>query len=181
MSGAGYALGLHCGITFAGIKAASLFWLKDEDSGNINYYRACFAKKRFRFIVVKRAQGKKLYYVFNEEKLEDILADGENRLFLASLGYNCCNIESVLRRLKARLSATGDFPHEVGLFLGYPLDDVKGFIADAKGGENIGGYWKVYSRPQEKARLFARYDDCTRCICRKLESGTPIEQIFKVV
>ncbi|MCD8040533.1 MAG: DUF3793 family protein [Clostridia bacterium] len=173
-----YALGYHCGITFAGIKAASLFWLKEDDS--INYYRACFAKKNFRFIVLKRERGKKLYYVFNEQKLKGILNGGENREFLYSLGYSYSDVWSALRELKSRFAKNNGFPHEVGLFLGYPLEDVKGFIYDAKGGKNIGGWWKVYSRPQEKAKLFARYKDCTQSICSKIQSGTPIVKLFKV-
>ncbi len=181
MGGVNYMLGYHCGITFAGLKAASLFWLKDEESSNINYYRTCFAKKKFRFMVIKRGQGKKLFYVFQHDKLEEILFNEDNRKFLYSIVYNYSNIGAALKQLKTRLQSEGEFPHEIGLFLGYPLEDVKGFMSDAKGGKNIGGLWKVYSMPDEKAKLFARYNDCTQSICSKLKGGVQIEQLFKVV
>lgn len=37
-------------------------------------------------------------------------------------------LEQLLERLSGRISASEDFPHEIGLFLGYPVDDVTGFI-----------------------------------------------------
>lgn len=64
VSETGYCLGLHCGITFAGLKPASLFWLKDGQDKDMVYYRRCFAKKDFRFIAVKRSAGRNLFYVF---------------------------------------------------------------------------------------------------------------------
>ena len=55
MSETGYCLGVHCGITFAGLKPASLFWLKDGQDGDIVYYRSRFAKRDFRFLAVRRS------------------------------------------------------------------------------------------------------------------------------
>lgn len=39
---------------------------------------------------------------------------------------------------------TKDFPHEIGLFLGYPLEDVQGFIENRAEGYKCVGCWKVY-------------------------------------
>ena len=181
MSDTGYALGVNCGITFAGLKPASLFWLKDEQCEQLAYYRKCFAKRRFRFMAVKRAEGRRLFYVFNQSRLEELLFEEKNRRFLNARGYEYQNIGGALRELKRRLEEGDCFPHEVGLFLGYPLEDVRGFMENASGGMCLEcGYWKVYGRHQEKVRLFERYRKCSRCICDKLSSGMPIEEIFKL-
>ena len=87
MSETGYCLGVHCGITFAGLKPASLFWLKDGQDGDIVYYRSRFAKRDFRFLAVRRSAGKKLYYVFHRGRLDKILFNAENRRFLRGRGY----------------------------------------------------------------------------------------------
>lgn len=53
------------------------------------------------------------------------------------------------------MEGEGEFPHEIGLFLGYPLCDVRGFIEDARGGVCLGcGYWKVYGEVEEREKLF---------------------------
>ena len=54
------------------------------------------------------------------------------------------------KRISAIWTAGGDFPHEIGLLLGYPPEDVSGFIEN--GGKNFlcSGYWKVYKGRQEQ-------------------------------
>ncbi len=179
MSGTGYALGVNCGITFAGLKPASLFWLGDDNGRDIARYKYLLAKKDFYFMAVKRAEGKKLFYVFHRGRLKKILFNAENRAFLSSRGYKYSDFGGALRELKARMEGGCDFPHEVGLFLGYPLHDVRGFISDARGGVCLGcGYWKVYAEEEECEKLFRRFERCSRCICGKMQSGTPLEDIF---
>ena len=46
---------------------------------------------------------------------------------------------------------SGEFPHEVGLFLSYPPEDVKGFIDHRANDFKCAGLWKVYG-DEEKAR-----------------------------
>lgn len=148
MSHTGYALGVNCGITFAGLKPASLFWLRDEQCTDMPYYRRLFGKRDFRFITVRSVRGRKLYYVFNRKMLQSVLSDPNIGKFLRSRGYSDTSLGGALGELRRRLEGEGDFPHEVGLFLGYPLEDVEGFIRDARGGICLScGYWKVYGCP----------------------------------
>lgn len=50
----------------------------------------------------------------------------------------------MLTRLAQRMEAVGDFPHEVGFFLGYPAEDVVGFIRNKGQNFKFCGRWKVY-------------------------------------
>lgn len=181
MSKTGYALALYCGITFAGLKPASLFWLKDEHGEDIAYYTALFSVRGFRFVTLKRAEGRRLLYVFHRDRLEKLLADLENYELLASLGYCDLSLRGALLKLKTRIASGKKFPHEVGVFLGYPSEDVRGFIKDVRGGRCLDcGYWKVYGCEKSRARLFERYNRCSRCIMSKLEQGRPLERIFNL-
>ena len=63
--------------------------------------------------------------------------------------------------LAGRLSASDGFPHEIGVFLGYPLADVKGFIENRGANYLCSGLWKVYCDEQEAQRTFQRYRKCT--------------------
>ncbi len=54
------------------------------------------------------------------------------------------------------------FPHEIGLFLGYPVEDVVSFIASA-GAQSVSvGQWKVYhnnDRAQKQFEVMKRWED----------------------
>ena len=72
-----------------------------------------------------------------------------------------------------------EFPHEIGVFLGYPLDDVKGFIRHKGRDYTFCGCWKCYGDPQAARRRFERYHRCTAVLRRRYAEGTPITQLIE--
>ena len=90
--------------------------------------------------------------------------------FLAQLGYREFGVVDCIERLKNRFGAGGEFPHEIGLFLGYPLADVIGFIENAGRNCKCNGYWKVYSDECEAARLFAKFRHCKNIYAKLFDS-----------
>ena len=46
------------------------------------------------------------------------------------------------------------FPHEIGVLLGYPAEDVKGFVVNEGKNYLYSGYWKVYGDLSEAKQLF---------------------------
>lgn len=69
---------------------------------------------------------------------------------------------------------SGEFPHEVGLFLSYPPEDVKGFIAHRANDFKCAGLWKVYGNEEKARSLFAKYKmhgDLLRTLAKRLEAG----------
>ena len=87
--------------------------------------------------------------------LEDDLSDPLSRKLLSKCGYPPGNANACLAHLIARLRAEGEFPHEVGLFLGYPPADVDGFM-HRKDSYKLCGLWKVYDDVEGAIRQFAR-------------------------
>ena len=71
------------------------------------------------------------------------------------------NAERCIRTLIARLHENADFPHEIGLFLGYPPEDVDGFIRNGARCAKCVGPWKVYGDEQAARCKFAQYRKCT--------------------
>ncbi len=65
----------------------------------------------------------------------------------------------------------GAFPHEIGLFLGYPSEDVLGFIRNRAGNSKMTGAWKVYGDKEKAERIFEKYRKCTRCYLRRLKKA----------
>lgn len=70
-----------------------------------------------------------------------------------------------------------EFPHEIGLFLSYPPEDVKGFINHRAGGFKCAGLWKVYGDEEKARSLFEKYKKCTEIYCALWQSGLKLEQL----
>ena len=72
---------------------------------------------------------------------------------------------------------SGEFPHEVGLFLSYPPEDVKGFIDNHAANFKCAGVWKVYGDEQRARQTFEKYKKCTQIYCDLWRSGSGLEQL----
>lgn len=138
----------HCAPTLAGLKCASLFNYFHEgerivrkELGEINNL---LNKKGVNVEVLEWRDKSALVYVYRTAMLKkELMQPGVSDL-LQNYGYDNCKIDFCLGYLKRRLLSCSCFPHEIGIFLGYPLEDVKGFIEN--GGRNCQscGVWKVY-------------------------------------
>jgi hypothetical protein len=101
--------------------------------------------------------------------LEKYLTNKNNIVFLNSLGYQeAVSLEEKLSLLKSRFAFA--CPHEVGIFLGFPVEDVKGFIDNKGKNYLLARYWKVYLNRQRAELLFKIYDqarvDAARAVIR---------------
>ena len=73
------------------------------------------------------------------------------------------------------------FPHEIGLFLGYPPEDVQGFIDHRAMDFKCAGLWKVYGDQQRAQALFDRFRRCTQRYCALWQTGLRLEQLAVAV
>lgn len=174
------SVGSLCGTALAGIKPSCMAVcdLDKEERGELylEMLREQFKEIGIRFEVLKVCESKLVYLVFREKVLKKHLLEPVNRTFLDEYGYDAQSLEDCLVRLRQRMSQE-DFPHEVGVFLGYPPEDVNGFIRDPNGCL-FSGLWKVYAEPEKKRELFARYKKCTACILKRMSMGLSLRQIF---
>ena len=90
-------------------------------------------------------------------------------------------VSAVWRGLSAASAKAKEFPHEVGLFLSYPPEDVKGFIDHRAGGFKCTGLWKVYGDEEKARSLFEKYRKCTEIYCTLWQSGSKLEQLAVAV
>jgi len=180
MSEIEYALCVNCGVTLAGIKPASLFNIKSGLAKNLRSYKRVFSTRGVELKFIKLNGDRLLLYAYKRSALEKLLFEKENREFLRGRGYEYGTVDEALKILIGKLRFEKQFPHEIGVFLGYALEDVKGFISSPTDGVYFTGYWKVYAHAAEKALTFARYKFCTAVLERKLKSGETLERIFKI-
>ena len=77
----------------------------------------------------------------------------------------------------SRLKDSDEFPHEIGLFLGYPPGDVHGFIENKPDACKCVGIWKVYGDKEKARQTFARYRKCTDVYTRLWSEGKSPERL----
>ncbi|MGN0642432.1 MAG: DUF3793 family protein [Huintestinicola sp.] len=114
-------------------------------------------------------QKSDLMYVYSEKLLSKRLVDNAVRSVLAEYGYaENLSLEEYLDRLSKRIGDSENFPHEIGIFLGYPVEDVVGFIENKGDNFKLCGAWKVYGSVENAKRIFSNYDKCRIFLCNKL-------------
>ena len=98
-------------------------------------------------------------------------------LYLKSLGYSCRSVKPDLEILKSHLQHQ-QFPHEIGLFLGYDYEDVIGFTQHQGQDYLYKGYWKVYHEVEQKKQLFHTYSECRKQYLKQYKEGIPLGELF---
>ena len=71
----------------------------------------------------------------------------------------------------------GKFPHEIGLFLSYPPEDVLGFILNKACNHKCIGCWKVYGDEQAAKTSFEGTKNAAKFIPNSGSRGNPSEQL----
>ena len=116
-----------------------------------------------------RTPGRVLVLFYNRVRLTAALVNGDNQAFLMSYGYSPeMTLPVALLRLKGRMEE--GFPHEIGIFLGYPIEDVLGYIENNGKEYLLCRYWKVYKNPGRAQKLFNSYDRARIKILNSLPS-----------
>ena len=101
--------------------------------------------------------GRALLYLYRPQALCRDLGDDLACRLLRQAGYPCGSCGRCVARLVQRLRTEEEFPHEVGLFLSYPPEDVQGFIDHRAMDFKCAGLWKVYGDQQRAQALFDRF------------------------
>ena len=114
-----------------------------------------------------------LIYVYRPKRLEKDLNHPDALCFLKQCGYqNGCALDLV-QQLQEKLCESQDFPHEIGLFLGYPFEDVQGFIQNRGCNCRLCGYWKVYANECEKSACLKSIAIAVMSIAGNGQKGCP--------
>lgn len=175
-----HIVGCHAALTLLGIKPGSLISFKKSDFDDFDFllssYRKRFARKGILLCVLSENEEYAHIFFYRKPMLEEVLKKENAWKILLSLGYPQ-NILLSIAYLKRKYCINGVFPHEIGLFLGYPPEDVRGFIENKGRNFLICGYWKVYANEQETREVFDNYASRTREFCDKLSKGASIFEL----
>lgn len=175
----------HCSPTLARIKTGNLinccFNCIEELKTQIENVNSVLNLKGVYMRLLRTTFNKALIYVYRPDKLMNDLMDNDVRNLLRENGYFVFDVENCINKLSSRLCECEGFPHEIGLFLGYPLNDVKGFVENNGKNFKLAGYWKVYSDEYKAKEIFKKYKKCTNIYCKKLSEGLSIQRLTVAV
>lgn len=171
--------------TLAGIKTGSLFPVqvekRDEFIMQIRMINACLVPKGARLLPLRISENRALLYLYRPALLDRDLKDTLARRILSEKNYPVESSCRCIRELARRLNEDTDFPHEVGLFLGYPSEDVDGFIRNCAQCAKCVGTWKVYGDMERAKRKFRQYKKCTRLYCERFQQHNSLEKLVVAV
>lgn len=167
----------HCAPTLANLKTGSLFVcpITDRPSffSSLRSLNELLVPKGLRALPLRIREHSALVYLYRPSRLKKDLEDPAAIKILQDHGYSCYG--KCLPKLIERVRASEEFPHEIGLFLGYPPEDVQGFLDHRPC--KCSGCWKVYGDENKAKKTFDLYKKCERVYCQQLARGIDIERL----
>ena len=174
-----------CAPTLAGIKTGSMFSCDYADPDalrdDMRRMNRLLRPKGLRILPLRYRNGTALLYVYRPDQLRHDVDCPAAREILRRSGYENKGCEECVCVLKRKLQSGEAFPHEVGLFLSYPPEDVRGFIENHARNYKLIGYWKVYGDETSARSTFDRYKKVTDCYCRSLKAGMSLPELVVAV
>ena len=171
----------NCAPTLAGLKSANLFRYRYRDADTVlaelSEVNRLLNERGVYVEALCWEPNAVLVYAYRRSHLERELQGEQAREILSRYGYPMGELEGSLAFLKKRLKGYTCFPHEIGIFLGYPPEDVKGFIENRGKNCQYCGLWKVYGNAQERRKLFCKLQKCSEVYLRVFAEGRELTQM----
>ena len=172
----------HCAPTFAGLKTGNLFRISYADlevlREELRRLNGILKKKGLRAVPVRMTAEFALVYLYRPDFLKRDLGCEEAARLLTSLGYEPQSVNRSVAFLARMMREKEAFPHEVGLFLGYPPEDVLGFMKSSREGVKCVGCWKVYGDEARARAAFWRFQRCREVFEENVQRGRKLEALI---
>lgn len=160
---------LQCAPFLAGLKISNLLTIQRE---SLEALKNLLFREGIAFCILLITENRAVLLVYERKKLENYVFSGEAWPFMCRAGYRGMSMSEILDCFKTRYRAFmvngSQFPHEMGILLGYPIEDVAGFVEHK--GENClySGYWKVYGNVEAKKHLFRMFEQAQEKLLQRI-------------
>ncbi len=171
---------VQCAPLITGLKVSNLLIIAPEEMMAL---KRMLEGSRYTMFPLVMTSGRMVVLVYDEVALVKYLKGRRVREFLHKSGYRMENLDAVLRFFRQRyrefVRMEKGFPHEMGVFLGYPIEDVLGFIENKGQDALVSGYWKVYKNASGKKKLFEQFRYAENYLLGLLKDGMSVRDILK--
>lgn len=172
---------LECSEVLAGVKPANLISLvnRTRPCGRNLYQlwqsvhqQAITRFDNLEFLVLQTKERAIMLLCYDKQLLNRHFAHVGIRTLLHKAGYQRdATVDLLLAELQQRITDQDTFPHEIGLFIGYPAKDVAAFMGLVKLPFTCQALWKIYGNPARSLNLAESYRCCRQRMGRLLASG----------
>lgn len=187
----------QAGIVLAGRKPAAVFGFRmpPDDAAHptsmrrlrvkalIGTYALHLLRFGVRVCLLGWREGRAMLLVWRPRRIRRLLSGAGAHEFLAKNhlpSRSGALMGELRRRLRAYYGNRASFPHEIGFVLGYPIEDVDGFMSDGGQGARACGRWKVYGDVDEAMRRFKELEHEELRIKRLYSEGTPLRGLLRM-
>lgn len=174
-------LALQCAPLITGLKISNLFRIQSEQYETL---LGIIQDSGIEIYPLGIIEDKITVLLYRKKALEAFLSGEQVWELLKRSGYASRELRKILLTFRIHyqnyLKKKTAFPHEIGLLLGYPPEDVEGFIRHKGKKFLCMGEWKVYKNPKAKQELFRKYDDTRENLVQLLSHGISMEQIIDI-
>lgn len=172
---------LECAPLLSGLRAANLINIEKKQFRNL---RAVLKNTDISYYVLFRGADKYTILLYRYHGLVCYLSRPETRKLLNRMGYYSKDIYELLYLFTLKynrfISGKAGFPHEMGVFLGYPVEDVEGFIENDGKNFLCTGYWKVYKDAPAKTKLFKSFEQAKETMVTLMFYGFNIMEVLDI-
>ncbi len=174
---------IKCGSpTLAGLKTGNMFSYeyesREEVKRDLRRLNKILVPRGLRVLPLRYNEKTVLLYLYRIDALRKDLSGREASQILQEVGYESADSDRCVVELITKLRSAKEFPHEVGLFLSYPPEDVRGFIDNHAGNCKYLGFWKVYGDVEKAKKTFTRYEKCTKAYSRMWRKGVSLRSLI---
>lgn len=173
-------LALQCAPVIVGIKMSNILTVTSEEEAMLE---SILRETGITHYPLLRYEVKSVCLLYRRVELESYLQETLVQQFFLSNGYEDLSLAGIFKIVKQRYETyminKEDFPHEMGLLLGYPLEDVQGFIRNKGKNYLYTSYWKVYTDVEEKKQLFQAYENAKEGLLLLVANGYEIRPILE--
>lgn len=172
-------------LVIAGAKPAATLSIKKTNYklyNSWNTYGPTFIKNiKLHYVELRNCLDATIIMVYDETILEKHLNTDCSMEFLISLGYSSdASINEHVNTLKIRYEKY-HCPHELGLFLGIPINDVKDFMEFTTKKCLLCKYWKVYNDSTTAQAIFNKYDEIKEYTMNTMLKGKTSHSLVSII
>lgn len=161
----------YCAPTLCEIKAGNMFFVKNQDYSESSFedWKKTFFSRGIISFAIRLSESSTAILVCNVCKVRKILADCIVQAYLCQKNYHCSGVVDFVDEFTSRVQKCQGFPHEIGVILGYPVEDVIEFENHQGHDCKYCGQWKSYSDVENARECHCRYKNCCG-FCERLYS-----------
>lgn len=180
-----YYVAFQCAPVLVGIKPSNLLIVKHPICEKV---KKEILEVEANYRLLYSSENRYIYLVYRKRALEALLKKPLTIAYLSGFSYEEFDLANGIEksiahlsfRLQTALDNKKDFPHEIGVFMGYPIDDILDFVKNSGRNYEVSGYWKVYHKKEVAIRVFKQYDLARAAAVRHIRNGGHLNQLDKV-